>query len=171
MLGCNADCSLDTSLCNPCGNGILNAGETCDDGNQVSGDGCSSACQTEMMACDVNGLYLKSGAPVSYTCCFGLVSVNVSSFIFSNNGAAVSSSPSNPATMTGAATTCPSGSFSNIATIPGGCSETYKLTGSFTGPNTWTGTYELQFSGPDCSCFGGLDTPCVNQIYPITATK
>jgi len=30
-----------------CGNGIQDAGETCDDGNNVSEDGCSSTCQTE----------------------------------------------------------------------------------------------------------------------------
>ncbi len=30
-----------------CGNGILETGEECDDGNTVSGDGCSSTCQIE----------------------------------------------------------------------------------------------------------------------------
>ncbi len=30
-----------------CGNGILEAGEECDDGNNVDGDGCSSTCTTE----------------------------------------------------------------------------------------------------------------------------
>ena len=30
-----------------CGNGIVDAGETCDDGNTVSGDGCSADCQIE----------------------------------------------------------------------------------------------------------------------------
>ena len=30
-----------------CGDGTLNIGEQCDDGNTVSGDGCSSACQLE----------------------------------------------------------------------------------------------------------------------------
>lgn len=30
---------------NPCGNGLPNPGETCDDGNLYSGDGCSSYCQ------------------------------------------------------------------------------------------------------------------------------
>ena len=31
-----------------CGNGVIETGETCDDGNTVSGDGCSSTCQTEV---------------------------------------------------------------------------------------------------------------------------
>jgi RHS repeat-associated core domain len=30
-----------------CGNGIVEAGETCDDGNYASGDGCSADCQVE----------------------------------------------------------------------------------------------------------------------------
>lgn len=30
-----------------CGNGTVNAGEQCDDGNTVNGDGCSSGCQNE----------------------------------------------------------------------------------------------------------------------------
>ena len=30
-----------------CGNGVVEAGEVCDDGNANNGDGCSSSCQTE----------------------------------------------------------------------------------------------------------------------------
>lgn len=30
-----------------CGNGVIETGETCDDGNLVDNDGCSSSCQTE----------------------------------------------------------------------------------------------------------------------------
>lgn len=37
----------DTNSGATCGNGIVEAGESCDDGNSASGDGCSSACQTE----------------------------------------------------------------------------------------------------------------------------
>jgi cysteine-rich repeat protein len=33
-----------------CGNGMLDAGERCDDGNTVAGDGCSAACQIEAAA-------------------------------------------------------------------------------------------------------------------------
>ncbi len=33
-----------------CGNGQVESGEQCDDGNLVSGDGCSSTCQTETVA-------------------------------------------------------------------------------------------------------------------------
>src|SRR6185436_5990947 len=30
-----------------CGNGVIDTGETCDDGGTVDGDGCDAACQTE----------------------------------------------------------------------------------------------------------------------------
>jgi cysteine-rich repeat protein len=33
--------------CPVCGNSEIDAGETCDDGNAVPGDGCSALCQTE----------------------------------------------------------------------------------------------------------------------------
>lgn len=35
-----------------CGNGIQEVGETCDDGNTMSGDGCSSTCQIEIIPSD-----------------------------------------------------------------------------------------------------------------------
>ena len=42
--GCQPNCTLGTR----CGDGVVQAPETCDDGDQVSGDGCSSICQTEV---------------------------------------------------------------------------------------------------------------------------
>jgi cysteine-rich repeat protein len=173
QLACTPQCGLSTAGCTKCGNGLLEAGEGCDDGNQQAGDGCSATCQIEILACDPDGHYaIIQGGPVAYTCCGGLVSVNVTSFFFLNDGASVLSSPSNPATMLGAATTCPSGNFSVGSSVAGGCTEGYSLTGSFTGPNTWTGVYTLTFTGPDCDCFGGiLGTPCINQVYGITAMR
>lgn len=37
------------SVCTPalCGNGVTDAGESCDDGNTINGDGCSSTCSVE----------------------------------------------------------------------------------------------------------------------------
>jgi cysteine-rich repeat protein len=42
-----------------CGNGIVETGEQCDDGNTNNGDGCSSTCMFEQVACgqgDTNGM-------------------------------------------------------------------------------------------------------------------
>jgi cysteine-rich repeat protein len=40
-------CEGDLPPASVCGNGIIEAGETCDDGNLLNGDGCSSTCQDE----------------------------------------------------------------------------------------------------------------------------
>ncbi|MBL7021878.1 hypothetical protein ISR92_00920 [Patescibacteria group bacterium] len=41
-------CKAESS--NNCGNSIVNDGEQCDDGNKLSGDGCSALCQSEITA-------------------------------------------------------------------------------------------------------------------------
>ncbi|MFH2011067.1 MAG: DUF4215 domain-containing protein [bacterium] len=50
LLDCaDPDCANDPA-CNPsavCGNGIVEAGEACDDGNTVAGDGCAPNCTIE----------------------------------------------------------------------------------------------------------------------------
>lgn len=53
---CNRNCS---ALGPRCGDGIVqqDQGETCDDGNSIDGDGCSSTCQIESgFTCSVQGL-------------------------------------------------------------------------------------------------------------------
>ena len=40
-------CNLPGNPCYLCGNGILEGGEQCDDGNQENGDGCNDLCQIE----------------------------------------------------------------------------------------------------------------------------
>ena len=48
--GCSATCRFNAS----CGNGLLEAPERCDDGNGMSGDGCSSACAIERLEQEPN---------------------------------------------------------------------------------------------------------------------
>jgi cysteine-rich repeat protein len=172
MISCTSSCTLDTSLCTTCGNGVTETGEQCDDHNTMSGDGCSSTCMNEVVACDPDGVYMVLGGPLNYSCCSGLVSVSVSSFLLNADGAAIATSPSNPVTMGGSPTTCPSGSFANSGSIAGGCTETYSVSGTFSSTNQWSGLYSVTFTGSDCDCFGGLfGTPCVNQVFPVTAQK
>mgnify|MGYP000851814511 CR=1 FL=1 len=161
---------FDAAGCSKCGDGVLDPGEACDDGNDTPGDGCDAACALEI--CDPDGFYQVQGPAPAYTCCNGLVSVNVNGFTLAGDGATITSSPSNPVAMTGAPTTCPVVSFMNQGSIPGGCTETYKVTGKFVDANIWTGTYDLIFTGNQCSCFQGmLGTPCVNQSFPVTAKR
>lgn len=169
--GGSSGCDPDEG-CGICGNGTVETPEECDDGNTTPGDGCDAACKVEAMTCNPDGVYMIQGAPVSYTCCSGSVNVNVSSFIFTASGASIVGSPSNPATMTGSPTTCPSGSFLNSGSIAGGCTETYTLDGDFSDADTWSGVYTITFTGADCDCFGGqLGSPCISQTYPVTAAR
>jgi cysteine-rich repeat protein len=44
----HVDSDVDTvTVTVPCGNGAVDAGEQCDDGNTAAGDGCSASCQSE----------------------------------------------------------------------------------------------------------------------------
>jgi len=58
----------------PCGDGLIEPPEQCDDGNTVNGDGCSSNCQVEpMWHCDDEPsvcFFIPCGAPV-LTCSGG----------------------------------------------------------------------------------------------------
>jgi cysteine-rich repeat protein len=51
---CDASCK--TVVVSPCGNGVRDAGEQCDDGNQVNLDGCDATCKFEQ---DLRSNYLK----------------------------------------------------------------------------------------------------------------
>ena len=44
---CNADCGCEYEQLPYCGDGNLDDGEECDDGNNVNGDGCSAICEEE----------------------------------------------------------------------------------------------------------------------------
>jgi cysteine-rich repeat protein len=45
VIGFDSDANIICS--GACGNGVLNPGESCDDGNTESGDGCTASCQAE----------------------------------------------------------------------------------------------------------------------------
>jgi len=42
-----SDTGIDAGPVGYCGNGVLDPGEQCDDGNRTNGDGCSATCQIE----------------------------------------------------------------------------------------------------------------------------
>ncbi len=57
----------DTTIPPGCGDGVVQSGEACDDGNTLSGDGCSLACAVELG-------YLCSGTPSSCVArCAGVI--------------------------------------------------------------------------------------------------
>lgn len=118
--------------------------------------------------CDPDGSWIL-GSPIAYACCFENVNIDVSTFVFVSDGAEILAIPMGPGcTMMGAATTC-DGTFDGTCTLTGTCNETYRLVGSFTSNDEWTGTFSVQFSGPDCNCLD-LD-PCGDESFPATATR
>ena len=150
------DLDTDADNCGSCGH-VCGAGGAC-----VSG-----ACTD--VACDPDGVYTNIGPPIAYTCCMGLVSIAIPNFIFTEDGATITTTAG---PMTGQPTTCSAGTFDNSRADASGCTMTQRVSGTFGGPNQWTGTYSLQFTGPDCSCFGGaFGTPCIGSIFPVTATR
>ena len=70
----DSDCTLDRpNVCQICGNGILEQSETdcvegyrcqgeeCDDGNELSGDGCSNSCKFDGHCVDQTGYEVHGG--------------------------------------------------------------------------------------------------------------
>jgi hypothetical protein len=132
--------------------------------------GETSAWSAATSSCDPDDTYtLTSPASIQYSCCLGLVDIDIDQFMFAADATQISSAPSDPVPLLGAASSCPGGAFSNLGSIPGSCTETYALDGSFIGTNTWTGTYTITFTGPDCDCFG-ID-PCIDQMFNVTAAR
>ncbi|HCP45439.1 MAG TPA: hypothetical protein DIU15_05325 [Deltaproteobacteria bacterium] len=57
----DSECSSDASCPGECGNELLEAGESCDDGNRITGDGCSSNCLEEYPAAAASELVEAPG--------------------------------------------------------------------------------------------------------------
>ncbi len=130
--------------------------------------GGTSAWSFDFGTCDPDGSYTASPS-IQYSCCLGLVDIEINQFQFTANGAQVSSAPFDPGDLIGSPMSCPSGAFSNTGSIAGGCTEAYSLEGSFSDANTWNGTYSVTFTGLECDCWG-ID-PCVDQNFVVTGTR
>lgn len=88
FVGAGAACGV--GVCPLCGNGVIESGERCDDGNQVAHDGCSANCDTEGACCVVDvctletpsdctlggGSYAGDGTACPGTCGLGACCIN-----------------------------------------------------------------------------------------------
>jgi hypothetical protein len=59
-----------------------------------------------------------------------------------------------------------SGDFNVVNVLPGSCTETYTVVGSFTGTNTFTATMSATFTGVAGACWD-----CTNQTWAINGTR
>jgi uncharacterized repeat protein (TIGR01451 family) len=55
---CNGLGDLEEAVCSDCGDGVIGAGESCDDGNEDDGDGCASDCTLESGALHLTEIHL-----------------------------------------------------------------------------------------------------------------
>ncbi|MFT3710826.1 MAG: choice-of-anchor D domain-containing protein [Archangium sp.] len=152
-----------------CGNGI---DENC---NGVADEGCAPA----DAGCNPNGTFTLDAGTISYSCCdylgsgFLAVDFDINRFLIQSNATQVRpqsnfSGGNLPATT---AAVCPSGTFSYTKTITGQCDETYTLTGTFVGPNTFVGTFSASFSGPQCQGTICNNVDCADQTWNISAGR
>ena len=157
-LACNSGCgSYDTSGCRKCGNGIIETGETCDDGNTSNSDGCSAVCQiesTHTCSGQPSTCLLKPGqCPLGSTC------VNNSQFI--------SQSVTNP--MNKGQTYSVSVTFKNTGNTAWGASANYRLGTQNPGDNTlWTGSSRVMM-GTEVIQPGQQKTFTFNVTAPSTS--
>ncbi|HET6462819.1 MAG TPA: FlgD immunoglobulin-like domain containing protein [Candidatus Krumholzibacteria bacterium] len=116
--------------------------------------------------CLASGTY-TSTPPVSYNCALGLVTFNVTSWAISIQGSQITVHPnsSHVDPLVGVIN-CQTGSFTATKTIAGSCTETYTLTGQVQTAMSWTGTFQAQFTGAQCSAF--TFDPCVSHSFPVS---
>jgi cysteine-rich repeat protein len=164
--GCTPACEVETGIV--CGDGTVNAtcGEECDDGNTSDGDFCTSTCLND--PCDPFGLF-SSSTTVVFDCGSPsyFVDFDVSSWEFVDGGGSLEITPQRyvevdgaAQTLTGAPATCP-GAFDVSTTHFGFCCTTLTLTGQYTTPDSWSGTFGWSFcDSPGCGCPLGTTGGC-----------
>jgi hypothetical protein len=183
-LRCAPGCVYDPSGCTRCGNGAIDPGEQCD-GSNLGGASCTSigmgfsggtlrcspSCSYDTSACtrwDPSGVYWLTPAP-RYMCAyfFGayLVNFDGSTMTFADGGTLLTVSVTGlPCTMSGGSPRA-TRSFDVSCTAPGSCTETYRLTGTFSDDDTWSGTFSATYIG------GGACLDCTSRSWTVTGRR
>ncbi|MFC1921128.1 thioredoxin domain-containing protein [Chloroflexota bacterium] len=157
------NCNTPTT---PCGNGILDPGEECDDSNTTSGDGCSSACTIEVLCSP--GTYSATGYAPCMPCEAGTFNDDVGATTceecdggtFSNSGAetcTICPAGTHSLNNSSECTYCPAGTYSDIGSAACiNCPEgTHSIEGSPTCTSCPPGTYYISESFTCESCPAG----------------
>lgn len=132
---------------------------------EVCDDSIDNDCDGEVDdGCDVDytDIYIITPS-ASYSCAFGIVSINVSTLTVADARPVIAfaASGSQPGTMTGSLDSFDVFTTSNV--LSGSCTETYTFDGSFTTADTFTGTLTAAFSG---SCFD-----CRTQTWTLDGAR
>ena len=117
--------------------------------------------------CSPVGTWVNA-SPVTYTCAFGIININITQWTFANIGGnlRVTAGSQIPA-MNGLMVSCQTGSvFSVTGTLPGTCTETYTLTGTFSSPSQFSGTFTMNYTPTSGSCFD-----CMTHQVNVLATR
>lgn len=160
------DLDLDgVSACTDCNDTDANVrpglSELCDDGvdNNCNGE-IDEACEL-----DRTGVYFLD-VPTRYSCTFGLVSVNVSSFRVTDAYPTLTvASGTQPGTMVGNYSTATAFSVSNF--LGGTCDEEYILVGDFDSDDSFAGTLTATFT----ENFAGACYDCTDQRWSVTGRR
>jgi len=160
----------------------------CDDSEDCTIDACDTDLDMCVFTCDESraecmcptepptcaGSFSLTGPMTSYTCSsilgMPVVNIDFSTITMTNDGGILSirmaaqhfSSPLTDNTDP----VCPS--FDASFVVPGGCEETYRITGTFSDADRFSGMVSATFRDTDGSC--GL-TGCVNQNLMVSGTR
>jgi cysteine-rich repeat protein len=166
---CGAACQRVAGATSFCGDGVVDAahGEACDDGNQVSGDGCSATCQVEVKApvCG-NGVVeageqCDDGGTTTEACAYGQASCTVCNATCQRVAGATSFC--GDGVVDAAYETCDDGNVT-----PGdGCSATCQLEAT---PVCGNGVVELgeQCDDGNTTPGDGCDAACMKETERVT---
>ncbi|MFO0651505.1 MAG: putative metal-binding motif-containing protein [Polyangiales bacterium] len=179
-LRCASNCTFDTTGCGNCGNARIDTGETCD-GTNLNGQTCASlamgfsggtlrcnaSCAFDTSMCtrafDPTGTWVTSPGVNTY-CAFGAVSISFGNLTFTDTGSALSVRGGGiNCTMTGASART-SRMVNVTCSLPGACTETYTLTGSFSTDNAFSGSFTARFTGSGCF-------DCATRTFTVTSTR
>ena len=135
-------------------------------------------------SCGAIGTYTLDAGRITYSCCdlgIGLkVDLDINQFEIQAPGNVLVPSPLQSDGQFGAGgvlnltpntLTCPGAGFSYRVLFAGSCAETYTLTGNFSGPDTFVGTYTAQFAGSGCSTGLCASDPCTTKTWNISAGR